>query len=300
MRLEFLPFTALMLGAGAAAGAVHARSFDAALALLAFVCLFLIQLAAVLTNEHFDFPGDRINRNPGRFSGGSRVIVTGALSHEEILRAVAVAVALLGACSGLLLALSPHETRVTTLVLIALAATLGLAHTAPPLKLSHRALGEINAAFTLGVLPSVIGWVTQGGALGDSLPWLIAMPMFCALLCARTLAGIPDIQADTAVRRRTYAVVFGTRGAAGIGIFSALAASLAGVLLWQDRIITGWPGVAFLVTVPHALALVATLVPLLRAPEHERPMDGILVNALLYASWFGLIPLLYFARLVRG
>lgn len=299
-RLELYPIVFLMVGAGAAAGALDARAFDATRALLAWACLFLIQLAAVLTNEHFDYPGDAVNRNPGRFSGGSRVIVAGALTHEEILRGVAIAIALLGAASGLLLAVSPHEARIPTLVLLALGVALGLGHTAPPLKLSHRGFGEINAAFTHGILPALTGWVTQGGAVADPLPWLVAMPAFCACLAHRTLCGIPDIRADGAVKRRTYAVTFGARGATGVAVFAALAASLAGVLLWQDGIITGAYGAATLVTIPHALALSWVAISRVRAGADEPRMDGTLLNALLFTLWFGLIPFAYFVELVFG
>ena len=299
-RLEFHPVVLLMLGAGAAAGALDARSFDPLRALLAWACLFLIQFAAVLTNEHFDFPGDMANHSAGRFSGGSRVIVTGALTHDEVLRAVAISIALLGAASGLLLAVTPHEARITTLVLIALGVALGLGHTAPPLKLGHRGFGEINAAFTLGTFPALAGWVTQGGAVADPTPWLISMPAFCALLGSRTLAGIPDIRADLTLARRTYAVIFGARGAAAVAVFAFLAASLAGVLLWQDRIVSGHFGTAYLVTVPHAAVLSWLVIAGVRGGSDVRRLDGILLHSLLFTLWFGLIPCVYFMRLVRG
>ncbi len=300
VRAEYMPFVVLMFGAGAAAGALEARAFDLPRAFFACASLLLIHVAAALTNEHFDYPGDIVNRSPGRFSGGSRTLVTGAMTHDAVVRGAAIAIAALGAASGLLLALTPHALRMPTLALLVLGLALGLGYSAPPVRLCQRSLGEISAAFGLGVFPALTGWVTQGGTRTDPLPWLIAMPAFCALLAFRTLAGIPDIRADEAVRRRTYAVVFGPRGAAGIAAAAAIAASLGGILLWQDRIVSGWYGAVYLATVPHALWLAGTALAVVRRPESARPMDGVLLNGLLFALWFGLIPFACFARLVRG
>ena len=299
-RLESHVIVVLVFGACVAAGALDARSLDATRALLAYVCVFLLLLAGTLSAEHFDHPGDRINDNAGRWSGGSRVLVTGALTQEQVLRSVAVAIALVGAASGLLLAISPPGIRIPVLALFALGATLSLGHTAPPLKLGHRGFGEINAAITHATFPALVGWVSQGGAVSDPLPWLISMPAFCAWLGARTLAGIPDRQADAAVRRRTYAVIFGPRGAAAVALIAIFGASIAGILLWSDRIVSGWFGMAFLATVPHALALAGGVISRMRAGAGGHRMDAILLGALLFTWWFGLIPFAYYVRLVRG
>jgi len=297
-RPEYLPIVLLLFATGTAAGALDARSFDLVRALLACGCLLLIQLAAMLTNEHFDYPGDVLARETARFSGGSRVLVTGALSHEEVLRGVVVSVALLGALSGILLATSPTGVRTATLLVLTFTLALGLGHSAPPVRLSHRGMGEINAAFTHTVLPALTGWVVQGGPAADPLPWLVAMPAFCALFAARTLAGIPDVQADAATGRRTYAVAFGARGAAIIAMCGVAAACTGGVLLWQDRIVSGWYARVYLATIPHALLLVWQTAAVVRSGSGDRPLDGLILNALLFTLWFGLIPFAYFVKLV--
>jgi 4-hydroxybenzoate polyprenyltransferase len=181
-----------------------------------------------------------------------------------------------------------------------LGAALSLGHTAPPLKLGHRGFGEINRAFTLTTFPALLGWVSQGGAAADPLPWLISMPAFCALLGTRTLAGIPDRVADAAVGRKTYAVIFGPGGAVAVGVIALLCASLAGVLLWSDGIIPGWPGLVFFATIPHALALSGAVVVRARTGNLDRPLDGILLGALAFSLWFGLIPFVHFVGLAHG
>lgn len=300
VRPEYLPIVLLMFGAGAAAGALDARTFDTVRALLALGCLALIQLAAMLTGEHFDYPGDILNRHAGRFSGGSRVLVTGALSHDEVLRGVVVAVALLGAASGWLLALSPHDIRIPLMVTVTLGLALALGHTAPPARLSHRGFGEINAAFMHGIYPVLLGWVVMGAAASDPLPWLVGMPAFCAMFAARTVAAIPDIHPDAGANRRTYALVFGARGAAVIASVAVLAAVVGGVLLWGDRIVSGHYGMAYLLTIPHAAVLVWQIALAARRDEADPRMDGVIVSALMFALWFGLIPFAYFVHLVRA
>jgi 1,4-dihydroxy-2-naphthoate octaprenyltransferase len=299
-RPDAFPIVFLLFGAGAAAGALDVRAFDLTRALVGYVCLALIQFASVLTNEHFDYAGDILNRNAGRFSGGTRVIVEGALSHDSVLRGVAASIALLGAASGLLLAISPHDIRIPVLVLLAAGVVLGLGHTAPPLQLSHRGYGEINLAFTHGAYPVLAGWVVMGARAADPLPWLVGVPAFWALFSARTLAGIPDIAADRAVRRRTYAVIFGPRSAGVLAVCAAAAAGIAGVLLWRDRVVSGWPGMAYLAAAAHALVLAAAVIAFVRSGDHDRRIDGILANAHAFVLWFGLIPFVYFVRLALG
>jgi 1,4-dihydroxy-2-naphthoate octaprenyltransferase len=299
-RLQFYPMVILVYGAGAAAAAIHVGVFDWTRALLAYACLFLLELATVLTNEHFDFESDRVNLNASKFTGGSRMLVEGALTHREVVRAAAGAVVLVVAVFALLFARAPLESRTPLAILMALGLTLGLGYTAPPLKLSYRGLGEVDVAFTHATYALLFGWVAQGGSWRDPLPYLLSLPVFCAVLSANTIAGIPDHAADASVRKRSYSVAFGPRGAAAVAIVAAVAASLAGVLLWTDGIVRGKLGAAFLLTIPHALALGLVLTKFIRSGDYDRRIDPIMVNALNFIVWFGLIPFVYFLWLARA
>ncbi len=287
----------LAYGTGTAAAALDAGAFDWLRALLGYACVAFIQFASVLTNEHFDYPDDMLRRKAGPFSGGSRVIVTGALTQDDVLRGIAVSVALLGAASGLLLAVLPHELRIAVLVMVAAGAILGLGHSAPPLGLSRRGFGEINIAFTHATFPLLFGWAIQGGSRADPLPVLVSMPAFWALFSARTIAGLPDARAMASARRRSYAVIFGPAPAAGLAAFGAAAASAAGILLWRDQIVSGWLGAAFLLMIPTAGVLIKALVSFMRSPGHDRDIDGALLVAFVLTLCAGLIPFAYFVRL---
>ncbi len=292
-RLRFYPIGLVMVATGALWGAGSTGSFDWTRAALAGACWVLIQFATVLTNEHFDVPADRENERFGPFTGGSRMIVDGALTHDDVIRAVAGAVIGTGVISGLLVAVSPAPARAAVLVLVAVGVVLGLGYTAPPLKLGYRGFGEITVSFLHSTYAMLLGWVAQGGRPTHPIPFLVSMPVFWAVLAAKTLTGIPDRAADATVRKKSYAVIFGPGQSAGIAIVAALAASVAGVLLWKDRIVAGWFGAAYLLTVPHALILAGLLVRFIRSGDADRRMDRPIATALTFTLWFGLIPLAY-------
>jgi 1,4-dihydroxy-2-naphthoate polyprenyltransferase len=290
-RLRFYPIGLVMVATGAVWGAGSAGSFDWTRAVLAGLCWLLIQFATVLTNEQFDVATDRENTNFGPFTGGSRMIVDGALAHDAVIRAVAGAVIGIGVVSGLLVAVSPAPARAAVIVLVALGVVLGLGYTAPPLKLGYRGFGEITVAFLHSTYAMLLGWVAQGGRPAHPIPFLVSMPVFWAVLAAKTLTGIPDRESDAAVRKKSYAVIFGPKQAAGIAIVAALSASVAGLLLWKDRVVAGWFGAAYLLAVPHALILCAVLVRFIRFGGAGRRMDRSIAAALTFTLWFGLIPL---------
>jgi len=110
--------------------------------------LFLLEAATVFLNDWFDFDSDRLNRLGGPFTGGSRVLVDGRLEHAAMRKGIGLSI--LGAAGALvaLAAVVPAASTSTTLAIYALFAMLALAYTVPPLKLSHRGLGEVDVALT--------------------------------------------------------------------------------------------------------------------------------------------------------
>lgn len=299
-RLQFYPMVILVYGAGAIAAASHAGVFDWTRALLAYACLFLIEFATVLTNERFDYPGDVRNRNASPFTGGSRMLVVGALEDAAVRRAVIGALVALAVTAGVLLSQSLHGQRAPTTVLLLLGVVLGLGYTAPPLKMSYRGYGEIVVAFTHSTYVMLVGWVVQGGGWRDPLPYLVSLPIFCAVFSANTVAGIPDHAADQSVGKRSYSVIFGPSRAAFVASVAAMAASVGGITLWMDGIVAGKFGLLFFLTVPHALALSVVLARFARSRDYDRRIDPIMINALNFIMWFGLIPFAYFLWRLRG
>lgn len=164
-----------------------------------------VDVATVFVNDIGDFESDRRNRYWGPMTGGSRVLVTGALSRSALGRGAVVAMALSLMAASALLALPGVAAGAVAEVYGALA-VLAIGYTAPPLKLCHRGLGELDVALThsFGVL--MLGAAAQGGGMTAAGPLLLAMPLALAVLPAIILSGIPDRDADLAAGKRTLVV----------------------------------------------------------------------------------------------
>ncbi|MDX1655960.1 MAG: prenyltransferase, partial [Candidatus Competibacteraceae bacterium] len=247
-------------------------------------------VATVLGNDWFDYPSDRLNRHYGTFTGGSRVLVEAHLGWNQMRAGIGLSLAAALAALGLLLDQST-VSNATLLLVAAPLAVLALGYTAPPLKLAWRGLGELDVSITHSIGVMLCGFVFQGGAWHDPLPWLLSLPLGLGVLPAILLAGIPDLEADRAAGKRTLAVRLGARGVAGLALGLTVAAALAAVLLEGLPATQGaLTGIAILV-LPHALLLVWLLHDYRRQPRDPGRIDRLLVVALTYIVWFGVVPL---------
>ena len=104
----------------------------------------------------------------------------------------------------------------------------------------------------------------------------------------------PDHAADASVSKRSCSVVVGHRNAAFIAIIAALAAASTGVWLWRSGVVGGRVGMVFALSAAHAIALCVALSGFIRSGNYDRRIDPIMVNALNFIIWFGVIPLIYF------
>jgi len=295
-RLQFYPMVIITYGVGAAIASAQTGQFNWTWCILGWACLFLIELATVMSNEYLDYASDRVNKNTSPFTGGSRMLVDGPLTFPEVRRAIIGVLVLFTAAAAALVSILPPEHRLVTAMWLLLGVVLGIGYTAPPLRLSYRGLGELDVAFTHSAYVILVGYVVQTGVSSNPLPWLVSIPSFFAVLSANTLAGIPDHEADASVRKRSLSVLLGHRAAATIAIVSALAAAGAGMWLWRSGMIGGRVGMVFAAAVVHALALTVALSGFLRSGSYDRRIDPIMINALNFIIWFGIIPLIYFSR----
>lgn len=92
-------------------------------------------------------------------------------------------VAACGAVAGsiLLFWLSPDSAWGSLAGLGALAVLLGVGYTMPPLKLSHRGLGELTVALVHSFLTVHGGALVMGHALGDPKIMQVGLPLFFAI-----------------------------------------------------------------------------------------------------------------------
>ncbi|HEX5796005.1 MAG TPA: NAD(P)H-dependent oxidoreductase, partial [Geminicoccaceae bacterium] len=228
LRLQFYPMTWLAYLIGALVAGTG--GFDCAAFGLGLLCLFFIEVATVLANEHYDFETDRRNQNHGPFTGGSRVLVTGALSFAEVRGGIAAAL-VLALLSALWLVAGSAAPAAVVLPLLGVIAVLALGYTVPPLKLSYRGLGELDVGITHSLGAILAGFVFQGGAWTAAEPWLLSLPLCLAVLPGITLSGVPDHDADRAVGKRTIVVRAGLRGAYAIAALCTVLAAVAALAL---------------------------------------------------------------------
>jgi len=290
LRLQFYPMTWVAYTIGALAGWRHGGSFSPSVYWLGYLCLFLAEALTVISNEWFDQGTDRLNRHAGPFNGGSRVLVEADLDPGSVQRAMLGIALLLGLSLGALAAALPHPVGPGLWCLEALC-LIALSYTVPPLKFIYHGLGELDVGFTHSTGVILCGYLLQSVTWRDTYPWLIGMPLFFATLAAITLSGIPDHEADTAVSKRTLAVLLGRRGAAWAALGFTVAAAICGVAWRWNGLYGGPSGLAISLAVAHGLLLARAILGYLRQGAPCARINRIMALALTYLLWFGLIPL---------
>ncbi len=287
-RLQFHPMAWAAYAIGAAGVWRTTGQFSPLAFWLGLASLFFLELATVFTNDEFDFESDVRNRHHGPFTGGSRVLVDGRISFAGMQVAVLLAVGAFLACGLTLATVIPPFP---SLPILASLGVLALGYTVPPLKLCWRGLGEIDVGVTHSLGMILCGYAFQGGAWTNTWPWLVAVPLFFAILPAITLSGIPDYSADYAVGKGTIAVRLGPRAAIRIAQAMTAVAAATAVALLPRLIDIGALGATVLFVVPYAIAQVIVLERYLRRRCEPRRIDGLMVMALTYILWFVGIPL---------
>jgi 1,4-dihydroxy-2-naphthoate polyprenyltransferase len=163
------------------------------------------------SNDYFDLEADRANGTPTRWSGGSRVLVSGAVTPRAALAASAVlaVLALLAACA---LDARPGSPRLA-LPLSLLIIVLSWCYSAPPVRLLSRGLGEVTTALVVTLLTPLLGYFVQRGELRPSL-FLACAPLCCLQFSMLLTIELPDAVGDAAQGKQTLVVRHGAAWAA--------------------------------------------------------------------------------------
>lgn len=196
-------FTAAYVPMGiAAAAALRDGVFQLLPFVLALIGVMLLQTAANLVNEYYDF---KRGADELKVAGQGMAIKHFGLTPREI--GIGAVVTLVGGC---LIGLFLLTQSGPTLLWIGLGGALvAVTYTAGPFPLAYHGLGEVAAGIFMGPM-IVIGayYVMSRGQIAPDL-WLISIPaalMVAAILHANNLR---DMDADRAVNKRTLAVLLG-------------------------------------------------------------------------------------------
>ncbi len=291
-RLQFYPMTFIAYSLGAVIAYRNLELFNSKVYLLGYLVIFLIELLTVLSNEYYDYKTDEANKNFGVFTGGSRVLVEQKLSFKEIKSGMLIVFILLLVSSILLLSASVPLLKAVFLILIGI--VLGVGYTAPPLQFSYKSLGELDVAITHSPYVILCGYLFQGGGTFDPLPWIFSLPLFLAVFAAITLAGIPDYDADKAASKKSLAVTFGIQNAALLAIALVVFAASTNVLLKDYKTLNNTVQTLLLGSVFHGVVLILRIRKFVLEGDYYTKIDKILLLALSYIPWYGIIPIVYF------
>ncbi|GAA4138604.1 hypothetical protein GCM10022216_15850 [Sphingobacterium kyonggiense] len=289
IRLQFYPMTFFAYAIGAFAFIGTTGNINIPFFLLAYLLLFLLEVIVVFHNDFNDFETDKRNQSFSMFSGGSRVLVSGVLQKEQLRNAIKILLVFCAILTTLVSWLSVNSF-VLNIGLILVFFLLAMSYTANPLKLSYRGLGEITVGFTHSFATILYAYVLFGGAITDTFPWLLGIPLFLAIVPAIMMAGIPDYEADMAVGKRTLAVQWGKTILARVAAVLVIAA-VGSVFLIENlngfRIEYGWP---IYIGLLHGIYLSYLLFKFANKRDKPNRIDGIMAVALSYIMWFVLLP----------
>lgn len=195
-------------------GALEGRRFGLPVAPMG-VALALLWGAAdhaviVLANDLGDEEADRASRGATLISGGSRVLVEGALDRAALTRGLRVALALFAAVTLASAFAAPARAAVLAFAGAAALALLYAYGSGP--RLSYRGGGEWLQALGVGaVLPTV------GAAMQPAHPLPLEGVAYVALvtlgLAGNVATSIPDAEDDAAAGKRSPAARYGVRRA---------------------------------------------------------------------------------------
>jgi 1,4-dihydroxy-2-naphthoate polyprenyltransferase len=248
-RLPFLSATAVPVLLGIAVAATDG-AFTWWTALLTVVGGSLAHLAINVTNDVFDTlsGADDANTTPTQFSGGSRVAVYDLVSVRGL---VWLALALFGGAAAIGLLLVAVTQSMTLLWLGVAGIVVGVAYTAPPLKLVYRGFGEVAVAIGFGPIMLLGAYVVQTGRLAWE-PFLLSLVPGILIALILYVNEIPDRRSDAEAGKRTLPVRLPpstVRAGYLVGAITAFGVIVAGVLAG----VFPWTALLALIAVPLAL-----------------------------------------------
>jgi len=261
-----MPFMSVTVGAVLAYYA-HA-SFSIPKYLAAVLAAMLLQAAANLINDYYDFikGTDLDNWEAPDAFGPGLVIQQGLLAPEQIRRAGLITFAL-GCALGLTLV---YACGWPVLALGLVGALGSYFYTAAPLSLAYHGLGDLMVFALMGPGYVLGGYYVQ--ALGFSVPAAMA-GISMGLLCSSLLQvnNLRDIENDRKHGKWTFAAIVGRTAA----LFELVTCDtlafviVAGCVLLR---VLPWPSILVVLTLPRAIDQVRLVSDEHDAEAHNRAM----------------------------
>jgi len=164
------------------------------------------------------------DRRVDRENGGCPVLLAGDISNRRgvwfslVLTAIATVI--------------PFVFGTPAVSVLSLAAVcLGILYSFKPFYLSGRPVGDfVTNATGYGIIAFGVGWILAGGTVSALVFFRAAAPYFF-LMCGGSIGStLPDVPGDRAGNKRTTAVAFGLRPAAGLALGCLLVGAVLGTV----------------------------------------------------------------------
>ncbi len=254
--------TAVLLGFATAFQSAH--TLDTATALVTMVFALVAHAGINVLNDYYDALNGTDDMNTERvfpYTGGSRFIQNGVLSHSETA-VFGVLLLVLVVLAGLWLT---TQSASGLIYMGAAGLFIGWAYSAPPLKLNSRGIGELCvwAGFVLIALGSDF---VQRGSFSLLPLWAVTG---YALLVTNILYinQFPDRKADTRAGKHHWVVRLGVRRARWVYVVIAIAA-YAFVLYAIVRRVLPWLALVSLIPAAMSARAARDLFRHAESPEH--------------------------------
>lgn len=181
------------------------KIFSVSFFLITALGVAALHLGANLLNDYYDARGsDSINVRFTPFSGGSRVIQDGKISHLTIL-IMSLFFFTFGLCAGIWLVYLGRPF-VIAIGLFGIAA--GWAYSAPPFQLMSRGWGEILIFFAFGPFITLGTYYVMSGSLSWQA-FLLGFPQGFFIAGVIWINQFPDYQADRVAGKYNLVVRWG-------------------------------------------------------------------------------------------
>ncbi|PRP81745.1 hypothetical protein PROFUN_10845 [Planoprotostelium fungivorum] len=208
------------------------------------------QLSAHFLGEYYDFKSDSLNRHASPFTGGSKVLQSGAISREQCRNMGYMS--MIGALLILCIVM-PQRVFLLGLTMIFLSSQ----YSAPPLVLNHAALGELTAAILMNVLLPLFAFyisksvglqITQSSPALNGPMLMLILPPALIKIALFIVLNMADKRPDWLANKITLPVLFGNDTCAGIHSLTMLIAYTSALFLFFVRRDVTWSSTVFVLS----------------------------------------------------
>ncbi|TYQ16917.1 UNVERIFIED_CONTAM: 1,4-dihydroxy-2-naphthoate octaprenyltransferase [Acetivibrio alkalicellulosi] len=185
------------------------QEFDLTVFILIHTYGLFMHFFIVYANDYADYDTDKLNKAFTIFSGGSRVLVEGALTKKNLLYG-SILMSSLCIFIGIIFWVILSNPLILFLILIGL--FLLYAYSFKPFIVSYRGFGEVLQMLGVGIILPLIGFSSQNGSF-ETFPWQLLFLTLPSQLAMAISTSLPDQPSDLISSKKTTAVILGQKKA---------------------------------------------------------------------------------------